>query len=174
MTEPVAFEVRLREGLVRIDAQPSGGQGAETLPALRRSVEHTLRRLAGTAPEAPAFRFQVNGGRGILFHGALALPLEPARLGRLLGTVEISLESGESLDVDGELAGWVIQPEITLTDTQLRHAEDTLRGMRTVRERERDHSAFQTADTLKIRLRSRLTQLVSALQAAQRGPDKPA
>ena len=40
--------------------------------------------------------------------------------------------------------------------------------------RDRDHAAFQTADSRKIRLRSRLTQLVSALQAAQRDEATPA
>jgi hypothetical protein len=34
--------------------------------------------------------------------------------------------------------------------------------------RERDHSAAQLADSQKVRLRSRFTLLVGALQAAQR------
>ena len=171
MTGSETLETRLKRGLVRVDAQPPGGQESESMPALRRSLEHTLLRLAGADADVAAFRFQVSGGRGILFQGALALPLEPARLSRLLGLIEVVLESSESIDVDGELAGWMIRPEMTQTDTQLRQAEDVLRGMRNVRER--DHSAFQAADSLKVRLRSRLTQLVSALQASQREPGKP-
>jgi hypothetical protein len=165
MPEPAAFKVRLEQALGRIDAEPPGGQEADALSSLRRSVELTLRRLAGGEPSTAPFRFQISGGRGILFQGSLALPLEPARLSRLLGSMDLALQSSESIDVDGALAGWVIRPELALTDTQLRHAEDSLRSMKTGRDR--DHAAFQAADSLKVRLRSRLTMLVSALQIAQ-------
>lgn len=166
MAQLTPFDVRLKKGIVRIDAQPPGGQEAEVLVGLRRSLERTLARLAVVGSAMSAFRFQISGGRGLLFQGTLALPLEPARLSRLLGSMDVELFYGDILDLDGELAGWLIRPEITATDTQLRQAEDTLRRM--ANPRERDHSAYQVADSLKVRLRSRLTQLVGALQAAQR------
>lgn len=167
MPEPTTFAGRLRKGLVRIDAEDPGSMDSEALTALRRSLEHTLsRQEPGHGVANPAFRFQLTGGRPLLFQGEEALPLEPNRLFRLLNSMEIELSSGESLDLDGELTAWLIRPEVTLADTNLRHAEESLRTMRL--SRERDHSTFQAADSLRIRLRSRLTQLVSALQAAQR------
>lgn len=171
LAETAAFDVRLKKGLVRIDAQPPGGQEAEALAALRRSIERTLTRLTGGGMSTSLFRFQLSGGRGLLFQGTLALPLEPSRLARLLSQMDLDLQFGEVLDLDGVLAGWLIRPEIIQTDTQLRHADDALRGMKTGRDR--DHSAFQAADSLKVRLRSRLTQLVSAVQAAQRDAAAP-
>lgn len=167
MPESVSFASRLRKGLVRIDAEPPGGWDAEALAGLRRSLDRTIAHLEQEGGAgAEAFRFQLTGGRPLLFHGSEALPLEPDRLCRLLNSMEIELLSAESLELDGELAAWLIRPEVSATDTNLRHAEENLRGLRSARER--DHSAAQVADSLKIRLRSRLTQLVSALNAAQR------
>ena len=102
----------------------------------------------------------------LLFHWDGVFPLESDRFSRLLVSMEIELCSGESLELDGELTAWLIRPEVNLADTNLRHAEETLRNLKSGRDR--DHSAFQAADSIKVRLRSRLTQLVSALQAAQR------
>jgi hypothetical protein len=167
MSDSATFAGRLRKGLVRIDGEAAGSLDAEALAALRRSLERTLARLEpGHDVTNATFRFQLTGGRPLLFQGEEALPLEPDRLSRLLNSMEVELCSGESLELDGELTAWLIRPEVNLADTNLRHAEESLRNLRSVRER--DHSAFQTADSLKTRLRSRLTQLVSALQAAQR------
>lgn len=167
MPEAVSFANRLRKGLVRIDAEAPGGWDAEALAALRRSLDRTLSHLEqGNGAGTDAFRFQLTGGKPLLFHGSEALPLEPDRLCRLLNSMDIELLSAECLELDGELAAWLIRPEVSATDTNLRHAEENLRGLRSARDR--DHSASQVADSLKIRLRSRLTQLVSALNAAQR------
>jgi hypothetical protein len=167
MPDEATFTARLKKGLVRIDAQAPGGQDAEELAVLRRSLERTLAQVEPGSTRGPApFRFQLNGGRPMLFQGTEALPLEPDRLARLLNSVEVELRHGEWLELDGALAALLIRPEMNLTDSNLRRAEETLKGLKTGRDR--DHSAAQTADSMKIRLRSRLTQLVSALQAAHR------
>ena len=166
MPEPAALFDRLKRGLVRIDAEAPGGFDGEALVSLRRSLERTLARLATETPLAAAvFRFRLTGGKPLLFQGSEALPLEPYSLSRLLNSMDVELHPDETLDVDGGLAAWLIRPEITLTDTDLRHAEEKLRTMKTGRER--DHAASQAADSIKIRLRSRLSHLVGALQAAQ-------
>lgn len=165
MTEEVTFDSRMKRGLVRIDAEKAGTCDAEALAPLRRSLERTLtRREPGSTAVASVFRFQMSGSKALLFQGTQAVPLEPDRLYRLLHSMDVILQSGESIDLDGGLAEWLIRPEVNMTDTKLRQAEESLRGLRMGRER--DHSATQTADSLRIRLRSRLTQLVGALQAA--------
>jgi hypothetical protein len=167
MPDEVTFAARLKKGLVRIDAEIPGGRDAEALAVLRHSLERALAQLepGNTRAHSP-FRFQLTGGRPLLFQGAEALPLEPDRLARLLNLAEVELLSGEWLELDGELAAWLIRPEMNLADSNLRRAEETLKGLKTGRDR--DHSAAQSADSMKIRLRSRLTHLVSALQAAHR------
>ena len=168
MPDPATYASRLRKGLVRVDA---GGQDEQIRGELRRSLGRTLARLEAGGGEA-AFRFQLTGGKSLLFHGKEALPLEASRLARLLSEIDVELQTGEFLDLDGGLAARVIRPEVTMIDTDLRHVEESLRSMKSIRDR--DHAAFQTADSRKIRLRSRLTQLVSALQAAQRDEATPA
>jgi hypothetical protein len=167
MPDESTLAVRLKKGLVRIDGMAPGGPDAEELVVLRRSLERTLARLEpGNTREAATFRFQLSGGRPMLFQGTEALPLEPDRLARLLNSVEVELRHGEWLELDGALAAMLIRPEMNLTDSNLRRAEDTLKGLKTGRDR--DHSAAQAAESMRIRLRSRLTQLVSAHQAAHR------
>jgi len=169
MPEIEPLSDRLKKGLVRIDAEAPGGMDAEALGGLRRSLARTIARLEpGSSAPVAVFRFQLTGGKSLLFQGNEALPLEPSRLGRLLNSVEVQLQSGENLELDGALAAWLIRPEVNITDTNLRQADEKLRSLKSVRER--DHSASQVADSLKIRLRSRLTQLVGALQAAQSDP----
>jgi hypothetical protein len=166
MPRTVTFASRLKKGLVRIDAEAPGAWDSEAMTALRRCLERTLADLEqGTCVGAALFRFQLTGGKPLLFQGNEVLPLEPDRLSRILNSMEVELNSGESLNLDGRLAAWLIRPEVNVTDTNLRRAEENLRGLKSAHVR--DHSAFQIADSLKIRLRSRLTQLVSALQAAQ-------
>ncbi len=166
MPLPETLTVRLSKGLVRIDAQPPGGSEAEALGPLRRSLVRTIARLdPGNAAVACVFHFRLTGGRPLLFQGTNALPLEPDRLSQLLLSMGVELDFGEDLDLDGGVAAWLIRPELSATDTKLRQAEDKLRGLRLIRDR--DVSLLQTTETLKIRLRSRLTQLVGALQAAQ-------
>lgn len=167
MTDVETFAARLQKGLVRIAREAPGGCDDEALPPLRRSLERTLARLEpGSGIGTSTFRFQLTGGKPLLFQGNEALPLEPTRLSQLLNSMEVVVQSGESLDLDGGLAAWLIRPEVNMTDTNLRHADEQLRTMKTGRDR--DHSAAQNANSTKIRLRSRLTQLVGALQAAQR------
>lgn len=168
MPDPATFAGRLRKGLVRIDAEVPGGGDAEALAALRKSLERTLARLepGGNIVGNAVFRFQLTGGKPLLFQGNEALPLEPYPLSRLLNAMEVELHSDETLDLDGGLAVWLICPEVGVTETNLRHAEEKLRILKSGRER--DHSASQAADSLKIRLRSRLSHLVGALQAARR------
>lgn len=171
MPESESLSVRLQKGLVRIDAEVPGGWDAEALAALRRTLEHSMALLEpGKGPGAGPFRFQLTGGKPLLFLGAEALPIEPYPLSRLLESMGVLLEAGESLEVDPGLAAWMIRPEVNVIDTNLRHAEEALRSMKSGRDR--DHSAAQTAESLKIRLRSRLTQLSGALEAAQRGPSE--
>ena len=171
MLETVTLDDRLKNGMVRIDAEKPGSCDAEALPPLRRSLERTLaRREPGSTTAASAFRFQLSGSKALLFQGNQVVPLEPDRLYRLLHSMEVILQSGESLELDGGIAEWLIRPEVNITDTKLRQSEERLRALRLGRER--DHGATQTADSQRIQLRSRLTQLVSALQAAH--TDTPA
>ena len=159
---------RLRQGLVRIEQAPPGGADAEDIPALKRSLQRTIARLTpGNSPAPTTFRFQLTGGKALLFQGTEALPLDPGRVTKLLNAVGVELQAGESIDLDGALAASVIRPEMNLIDTNLRQAEVSLRGMKSGRDR--DHVAYQIAESGKVRLRSRLTQLVSAIQAAQSG-----
>ena len=174
MPDTAPLSDRLKRGLVRLDAGALDGPDAQARGELRRSLERTIARL-DAAGEAALFGLRVTGGSSLLFHGQQALPLEASRLSRLLSAVDVELQSGETLDLDGGLAAWLIRPEVNLVDTNLRHVEESLRGMRS--NRDRDHAASQLADTQKVRLRSRLTLLVGALQAAQResaGPSTPA
>jgi hypothetical protein len=170
MSDPTPFAGRLRKGLVRIDAEGTEGQDAQARGELRRSLERTLARLEAGGASA-LFRLQLTGGTSLLYHGKDALPLEASRLCRLLSLMDVELQSGEALDLDGGLAAWVIRPEVTLIDTNLRHVEDSIRTMKLTRDR--DHAAAQTAESSKVRLRSRLTRLVGALQAAQRDEAAP-
>lgn len=173
MTEAPTLADRLKKGLARMDQPAPGGCDAEALAPLRRSLERTLARLErGDAADTAPFRFQLTGGKPLLFHKTEALPLEPARLTQLLNSMDVVLESGESLELDGGLAAWLIRPEANMIDTQLRQADERLRAMKATRDR--DHAATQAAESLKIRLRSRMTQLVGALQAAQQdSPTSP-
>ena len=171
MPDSPTFAVRLRKGLVRVDAEGAEGQDAQARGELRRSLERTLARLE-SGGETALFRLQLTGGTALLYQGKEALPLEVSRLCRLLSSMDVELQPGEALDLDGGLAAWTIRPEVTLIDTHLRHVEDSLRTLKLTRER--DHAASQTAESSKIRLRSRLTRLVGALQAAQRDSDAPA
>ncbi|HLY73042.1 MAG TPA: hypothetical protein VKU80_02895, partial [Planctomycetota bacterium] len=158
---------RLKKGVVQIDQEAPGGPDADAMPALRRSMERSIARLTpGNTPAPGTFRFQLTGGKALLFQGNEALPLDAGRIAKLLHSVGVELQAGESIDLDGELAASIIRPEMNLIDTNLRQAELSLRGMKTGRDR--DHGAVQAAETAKVRLRSRLTQLVSAIQAAQR------
>jgi hypothetical protein len=157
---------RLKNGLLNLE-KSSGGTDAEAMAPLRRSLERTIARLASGAAAPPGgFRFQLTGGKALLFQGGDALPLEPARIHQLLNNIKVDLQPGESVDLDGGLAAWVLRPEINLTDTNLRAAEVSLRGMKTGRER--DHGAAQAAESAKVRLRARMTQLVTAMQSAQK------
>src|SRR6185436_2120239 len=63
----------------------------------------------------------------------------------------------------------------TLIDTQLRTAEETARKLKMLHGRDRDHAAAQAADSLRIRLRGKINQLIGALQAAHKesGDTKP-
>jgi len=167
MQDTVSLIDRLKQGVVQIGQEAPGGPDADAMPALRRSLERSIARLTpGNTPAPGAFRFQLTGGKALLFQGNEALPLDAGRVAKLLHSVGVELQAGESIDLDGELAASIIRPEMNLIDTNLRQAELSLRGMKTGRDR--DHAAVQTAETAKVRLRSRLTQLVSAIQAAQR------
>jgi hypothetical protein len=171
MQDTLSLIDRLRKGVVHIDREASGGPDADAMPALRRSLERSIARLTpGNTPSPAAFRFQLTGGKALLFQGNEALPLDAGRVAKLLNSVVVDLQAGESIDLDGDLASAVIRPEMNLIDTNLRQAEISLRGMKTGRDR--DHAAVQTAETAKVRLRSRLTQLVSAIQAAQRDSEQ--
>ena len=166
MPEDPSLSDRLKKGLDRIDAGAAGGVDAEVLSALRRSVVRSMDGVAaGTDPRAAKFRVQLSGATPLVFQGSQALPLEISPLSRLLRSMDLELRSGECLEMDGGLAAWMIQSEVNRTDSDLRRAEESLRVLKAVRER--DQAATQTADTLKTRLRSRLSLLVSALQAAK-------
>jgi hypothetical protein len=167
MTDPAPLADRLRKGMLCIEKLTAGGPDEDAMPALHRSLESTLARSApGNTLGSAAFRFQLTGGKALLFQGNDALPLDAGRVAKLLNSIGVELQAGESIDLDGELAAAIVRPEMNLIDTNLRQAEISLRGMKTGRDR--DHSAVQAAETAKVRLRSRLTQLVSAIQAAQR------
>ncbi|HEX7901111.1 MAG TPA: hypothetical protein VF950_25355 [Planctomycetota bacterium] len=170
MPDSTPLAVRLRKGLVRIDADGAAGEDPRVRDDLRRSLERTLARLEAGGESAP-FSLRLTGGTSLLYHGTDALPLEASRLSRLLSSMDVELRSGEALDLDGGLAAWAIRPEVTLIDTNLRHLEDSIRTMKL--SRDRDHAASQTAETSKVRLRSRFTRLVGALQAAQRDAEAP-
>lgn len=160
---------RLRAGLARIIEEPAANWDEDTLSRLRRTVERTLIRLESDPPPPPSvFRFQITGGKPLLYQGNEALPLEADRLYRLLNNVDIRLQSDEPLDLDGGLASWLLRPEVTLIDTQLRSAEEAARKLKMLHGRDRDHAAAQAADSLRIRLRGRINQLIAALQAAHK------
>lgn len=172
MAETTPFAERLKQGILRIDQQPAGGTDAEAMGPFKRSLERTLARLNSPQSSAIAkFRFQLTGGKPLLFQGTEALPVEPARLPQLLNSVGVTLQPGETLDLDGGLAAWLIRPEVNITDTKVRSAESAIKTIGTGRDR--DHAAAQSAESTKVRLRSRLTQLVSALQAAQKEAEMP-
>jgi hypothetical protein len=166
MPDPTSYADRLRRGILCIDQQPPGGTDSEALAPFRRSLERTLARVIGSHPGDAPFRFQLSGGKPLLFQGKEALPLEPARLAQLLNMIGLVLQPSEFLDLDGTLAAWLIRLDVNVTDTHLRQAELHLKSLKTGRER--DHAAAQAAESIKIRLRSRLTQLVAAIQAAQK------
>src|SRR5262249_36974006 len=119
----------------------------EALEPLRRSLERTVARIASGGKPA-TFRFQLTGGKSVLFQGVEALPMEPARLVPLLNAIQMDLQPGESFDLDGTLAAWVIRPEATMTESNLRTADITLRGLKS--NRDRDHAAAQAAESAKI------------------------
>lgn len=174
MPEPRPLADRLGQALFKLDEIPKGDPDAEAMVPLRRSIERTLARLDPAGAVEPAvFRFQLTGGKPILLQGKDALPLEPARLLRLVNVLDLQLQPGEALELDGDLAAWLIRPEVNLTDSELRRTDTKIRTMKTGRDR--DHGEAQAADSTKVRLRSRLTQLIGALQAAQKDttPDKP-
>ncbi|MCI0659096.1 MAG: hypothetical protein L0170_18740, partial [Acidobacteria bacterium] len=171
MGNPAPFIDRLRKGILRIDTDPPQGGDEEAVAPLRRSLERTIARLtSGNKIPAALFRYQFTGGKALLFQGIEALPLEPARLVPLLNAIQIELQPGEFLELDGILAAWLIRPEVNVTDTQLRLAQENIKGFKTGYDR--DHAAAQSAESTKIRLRSRMTQLVAALQAAQTDANK--
>lgn len=166
------FVDRLNRGLSRIDTHPPEGSDAEAKEPLRKSLQRTLARVASKGdPSASVFRFQLTSGKPILFQGKEALPLEPARLVPILNSLQVELQPGETIDLDGSLAAWLIRPDATLTESNLRIADSTLKGLKSGRDR--DHAAAQAAESAKIRLRSRLTQLVTALQYAQKDAEAP-
>src|SRR5256885_5020972 len=102
---PLPLIDRLRQGLVRIEQDPPGGADADDLPALKRSLQRTIARLTpgSSAPPTP-FRFQLTGGKALLFQGTEALPLDSGRITKLLNAISVELQAGESIDLDGELA----------------------------------------------------------------------
>ena len=172
MGEATGFTDRLRNGLVKLDQEQAGVWDAEALTTLRRSLELTISRIESGVTEPSKFRFQFTGGKALLFQGNEALPMEPARLFSLLNALGINLQPGETLDLDGGMAAWLIRPEVAITDNSVRQAEDNLRVLKMNREN-RDHAAIQSADSLRIRLRTKLTQLVGALQQANSAANAP-
>jgi len=157
---------RLKKGLSKIEETSSLGSDDEPL---HRSLERTLARLSpGSSIPASTFRFQVTGGKPLLYQGIEALPMEPTRLLQLLNVLGVSLQPGEAIEVEGSLAAWVLRGEANVTESDLRRADTTVRTLNQKTGRDRDHLAAQNAESTKIRLRGRLTQLVSALQMAQK------
>src|SRR6187399_1314152 len=114
---------RLRNSLVKIDSESGGMYEGDALKNLRRSVEMTLVRLEGGA-ELTQFKFQNTGGKPLLVQGIEALPVEPERLFSLLNAMDIFLQPGESLDLDGGMAAWLIRPEVNQLDSNVRQAEE--------------------------------------------------
>ena len=172
MPDAVPFADRVARGLHNLTSDPPETADAAALAPLRRSLERTLTRIrAGGAPESAVFRFQLTGGKTVLYMAKEALPTEPARLVPLINAIQLNLQPGESLDLDGSLAAWLIRPDAALTESNLRQADITLRGLKS--NRDRDHAAAQAAESAKIRLRARLNQLVTALQYAQKDAEAP-
>ena len=166
---PESFSERLKKGILKIEAASSGGSDEEAIEPLHRSLERTLaRQTPGNTLKPSSFRFQVTGGKPLLYQGGEALPMEPTRLLQLLNTIGVLLQAGEFIELDGNLAAWVLRGEANVTESNLRVADTTLRTVQMKTGRERDHLAAQSAESTKIRLRSRLTVLVSALQMAQK------
>jgi len=165
------YAERLRNGLSNIDRESGGMWEPEALKTLRRSVEITLARVE-EGLESTTFKFQSTGGKPLLFQGNEALPLEPAQLFGMLNAVDIILQPGETLDLDGGMAALLIRPEVNLTDSNVRQAEESLRVLKLNRDN-RDHAAIQQADSVRIRLRGRLAQLVAALGAANKQAENP-
>jgi hypothetical protein len=169
MADPAAPLLdRLVDALFRMEEGGAGGTDAEAMVPLRRSLERTTARLeAGGDAAGALFRLQVTGGKALIFQGTEALPLEPSRLIQLLNSIGLELKPGEGLDLDGALAAWIIRPEANLIESNLRVADSSVRTLNLKTGRDRDHVAAQAAETQKVRLRSRFTLLVGALQAAQ-------
>src|SRR5579862_8172307 len=172
VSDAAPFADRLARGLQNLISNPPDTGDVAALVPLRRSLERTLTRIrAGGSPDTAVFRFQLTGGKSVLFMAKEALPTEPARLVPLINAIQLNLQPGEGIDLDGSLAAWLIRPDATLTESNLRAADVTLRGLKS--NRDRDHAAAQSAESTKIRLRSRLTQLVTALQYAQKDAEAP-
>lgn len=172
MGDGKTFAERLRNGLAKIDGESGGGlYEGDALATLRRSVVLTLARLEQGVESTP-FKFQNTGGKPLLLQGIEALPLEPERLFSMLNAMDIHLQPGEALDLDGGLAAWLIRPEVNATDSNCRQAEESLRVLKLNRE-SRDHAAVQAADSVRIRLRTRLVQLVGALGMANKIAENP-
>jgi hypothetical protein len=166
------FADRVARGLQNLTTNPPETGDAAALVPLRRSLERTLTRLrTGGAADSAVFRFQLTGGKTVLYLAKEALPTEPARLVPIINAIQLNLQPGESIDLDGSLAAWLIRPDAALTESNLRQADITLRGLKAGRDR--DHVAAQTAESAKIRLRARLNQLVTALQYAQKDAEAP-
>jgi len=165
---------RLVDALFCMEEGKSAGIDAEATLPLRRSLERSVARLeAGAEAPASVFRLQVTGGKSLIFQGTEALPLEPSRLIQLLNAIPLELKAGESIDLDGSLAAWVIRPEANLIESNLRQADNSVRTLSIKTGRDRDHVAVQAAETTKVRLRSKLSLLVSAMQAAQNDTKAP-
>src|SRR5262245_11355754 len=106
MPDLIPFGDRLKKGIERIDTNPPQGPDAEAMPSLRKSLMRTIARLAAGPGAPPAtFRYQVTGGKALLFQGLEALPIEPARVLQLLNAVGVDIQPGETLDLDGGLVG---------------------------------------------------------------------
>ncbi len=174
MPDLIPFADRLKKGIERIDTDPPQGPDAEAIPSLRKSLVRTLARLAaGAGAPAATFRYQVTGGKALLFQGLEALPVEPARVLQILNVIGVEVQPGETVDLDGGLVGWIVRPEVNLIDTNVRAADATLQQLKRKTGHDRDHAAAQQAESTKIRLRSRMTLLVAALQAAQQDEQNP-
>jgi hypothetical protein len=167
MPDVPSFLDRLLTGIARLEEQPPTGTEAEAVGPLLHSLKRTAARVkAGIEPGSSMFRYQVTGGKALMYQGTEALPIEPTRLVQLLNAIKLELQAGEVLDIQGTLAAWVIRPEANLTESNLRQADNSVRMLNQKHGRDRDHAAAQAAETTKVRLRGRLTQLVSALQVA--------